>query len=152
MKIVGGYVYVHASNIKELPRELQDKVIRACNLLKELDNYRSFTWTVLKVSKKFDRVTLLHYPGWWRNPFPELKESLTVDIENRTVKRLTFNPDNPPIIHRKELFMASNSPYRAKWARVTRKCEDAGCFQDTKRIGRKKFWNTVLKQKGLSFA
>jgi hypothetical protein len=151
MKIVGDNIYVHITAIDELPEELRVRVERIRSFFKRRIG-RPFQ--VVKVNCKVDRVSFLCYPKFWRQNFPELTESWTIDRFDNTFQsqHRRYNQDNPPILHRRELFIKANDKRRASMERVTRKCEEAGCFSDTKRIGRKQFWNTLLAQKGLSFA
>jgi hypothetical protein len=159
MKIVGDNVYVHITAISELPEKLQRKVENARIFFREMEGNRRFQ--LVKVSKTLDRVSFLCYPDFWHEDFPELTESWTISDARSPItrkglakiKHRTYSADNPPILHRKELFVKQNDRRhellisRAK--RVTAICEGAGCFKHTTRIGRKKFWEDLLLQKGV---
>jgi hypothetical protein len=147
MKVIGDNIYVHITAIRELPEELQVRVERFRKFFKRQTS-RSFQ--VVKVNRKVDRVSFLCYPKFWQQNFPELTESWTIDLLGGfKIQHRQYNPDNPPILHRRELFIKANDNRRAEMLRITRICEDAGCFEDTKRIGYKKFWNELLKAKGI---
>lgn len=146
MKTIGDSVYVHITNLGELPESLRHKVDRARELFQAQVGR---TFQLVKVSKKLDRVSLLCYPRFWRQNFPELTESWLVRLDSGTIQHRQYNPDNPPILHRRELFIKANDNRRAEMLRITRICEDAGCFADTKRIGYKKFWDELLRAKGI---
>jgi hypothetical protein len=57
---------------------------------------------------------------------------------------------NPPILHRKEAFLAADHPLHAKFARLTRLEEAKGLYEDTSRIGTRDGWEAVLAAKGLT--
>jgi len=59
---------------------------------------------------------------------------------------------NPPILHRKETFLAAERPLRAKFARLTRLEEAKGLFAHVSRIGMRDGWEAVLAAKGLRLA
>lgn len=149
MKTVGDNVYVHITAISELPEELQVKVERICNFFRKRS---ARTFQVIKVNKKVDRVSLLCYPKFWNQNFPELTESWTIDYfpdGSYQTQHRKYNKDNPPILHRRELFIKSNDRRRHSMKKITHICEKAGCFEDTKRIGYKKHWQQVLREKGV---
>ena len=56
---------------------------------------------------------------------------------------------NPPILHRKEAFLAAGHPLRAKFARLTRAEEAKGLYADASRIGTRDGWEAALAAKGL---
>ena len=141
MKTIGSDSYVHITNIKELPKELSDKVKRA------RDIFGNKRVQVIKVSKSLDRVSFLLYPNFWKQVWPELKESWTVDIEAKKITHRNYNPDNPPILHRKELFIKSNAKGIKEMIALTKRCEEAGMFAEPKKIGKKKFWYALLEEK-----
>jgi hypothetical protein len=148
MKIIGDSVYVHITNLEEIPEKLRCKVDRAKELFQAQVGR---TFQLVKVSKKLDRVSLLCYPRFWRQNFPELTESWLVDLAAGTIQHRQYNPDNPLILHRRELFVRKSVKQRPEMERVTRICEDAGCFADTKRIGYKKFWDELLRKKAFNY-
>lgn len=155
MKTVGDNIYVHVTAILELPESLQRKVANARVFFREMEG-RDRRFQLVKVSKTLDRVSFLCYPLFWQQNFPELTESWTITDARSPVtrrglakiKRRTYG-DNPPILHRKELFLRQNDKRRIDMQRITRICEEAGCFEDTKRIGRKRFWEDLLARKGV---
>lgn len=55
---------------------------------------------------------------------------------------------NPPILHRKEAFLAAEHPLRAKFARLTRLEAAKGLFADASRIGTRDGRQAVLAAKG----
>ena len=59
---------------------------------------------------------------------------------------------NPPILHRKEAFLAAEHPLRAKFARLTRLEEAKGLYADVSRIGTRDGWEAALAGQGLQLA
>ena len=57
---------------------------------------------------------------------------------------------NPPILHRKETFLAPDHPLHAKFTRLTRQEESKGLYDDTSRIGTRRGWDQVLSEKGFT--
>jgi hypothetical protein len=97
-----------------------------------------------------DTVSFLRYQRLIKDPFPALQESWTVRITGRTVRHATYNQDDPPILHRKELLFPTTSKIHARALALTRQCEEAGLFKDTKRIGRKSVWDKMLREAGIN--
>lgn len=89
---------------------------------------------------RFDRnapvVALLHYPGFYDEPFPALAASWLVDLQVGTVSFRTYADSlNPPILHRKELLLPLDHPRRAEYVALTEACEAIGLFDQPTRIG-----------------
>jgi hypothetical protein len=57
---------------------------------------------------------------------------------------------NPPILHRKETFVAPDHPLRPKFARLTAAEEAKGLLDESHRIGTRNQWELALAEKGLS--
>ena len=56
---------------------------------------------------------------------------------------------NPPILHRKETFVAEDHPLRPKFARLTAAELSKGLFEESSRIGTRHGWEQALIEKGL---
>lgn len=151
MKTVGTDVYVHLTAVNDLPEGLYEKADRAIEIFR---NTVSGTFQVVKVSKKLDRVSLLGYPKFWDQNFPELTESWTMDFMDggTRVQHRKYSQDNPPILHRKELLLRADHPDIPEMKRITQLCEAAGCFEESKIIGRRATWIRILAEKGVSLA
>lgn len=156
MKVVGDNIYVHITALQDLPEALRRRVENARIFFREIEG-RNRRFQLVKVSKTLDRVSFLCYPRFWQQNFPELTESWTITdarspITRRglaKIKHRKYSADNPPILHRKELFIKQNDKRRSGMERITHLCEDVGCFKDSRRIGHKKFWEDLLLRKGL---
>ena len=100
-------------------------------------------------------VSFLDYPDFWTTSHPVLQRSWIqqFDSEGRAaggIKILDYSAKaNPPILHRKELFLPPVHPRYAEFAAITLKEDQAGLYEDTSRIGTLQGWQDVLRQKGL---
>lgn len=102
---------------------------------------------------RFDRsapvVALLHYPGFYDEPFPTLAASWLVDLQAGTVSFRTYTDSlNPPILHRKELLLPLDHPRRAEYVALTEACEAIGLFDQPTRIGYRRQWAQLIREKG----
>jgi DNA phosphorothioation-associated putative methyltransferase len=108
--------------------------------------------SIVKLHRQEPKVSYLSYPNFEGDPHPALAFSLTVDLQTFRVKfRDWRSRRNPPILHRKELFLCKEDPLHAKFARLTRIEEQKGLYEDPSRIGTQDGWNNVLANKGLCF-
>ncbi len=55
---------------------------------------------------------------------------------------------NPPILHRKELLLAADDPRYDAWAELTAACESVGLFDDPRRIGYRRQWAQLVRERG----
>ena len=56
---------------------------------------------------------------------------------------------NPPILHRKETFLAPEDPRRPKFERLTAQEERWGLYGESTRIGWQERWEELLRRKGV---
>jgi hypothetical protein len=110
-------------------------------------NIRMGHWNVLKVGP--GTFSFLDYRDFGSDPFPALVQSWTVNTEKGTCRHAKYNPDDPPILHRKELLLPENARGRDRFVKMTERCEKAGLFKDTKRIGRRRVWAKMLQRAGI---
>jgi hypothetical protein len=59
-------------------------------------------------------------------------------------------PANPPVLHRKETFVASDHALHAKFARLTRQEEKHGLLDDSSAIGTREGWSSRLAERGFA--
>ena len=60
--------------------------------------------------------------------------------------------DNPPVLHRKESFLAPTHPLFAKFQRLTQQEERHGLLEHSSTIGTKAGWKTRLDESGFRLA
>ena len=105
---------------------------------------------IVKLHLVEPKVSYLSYPGFDRDAHPALAWSLSIHLQTFRVRTIDYRSSpNRPILHRKELFVASDYPGREKFARLTRIEAGKGLYEDTSRIGFEEGWNELLYQKGL---
>lgn len=139
-------VYLGRALVEEAPAELRAAIEAA----RRLAAASSESHNVIKLFARDYRVSLLSYESFDASAFPALVEAVTVDLTLGKVRRISYaGSDNPPIIHRKELLVASDDPRVPEWRALTESAEAAGLFANTKRIGFRKNWERLLREKRL---
>jgi DNA phosphorothioation-associated putative methyltransferase len=141
-------LYVHLSALGELDdAQLRNRIEAAIGLLG--DESRPSP-NVAKVNLRTGRLSLLSYPEFDEDPFPQLVASWTFTSGSTTDPTLrTYGESlNPPILHRKELLVSANHPTRERWANLTATAEALGLFDDTTTIGFRLNWSRLIESKG----
>jgi DNA phosphorothioation-associated putative methyltransferase len=157
-KRVGGALYVHASALVPSTYALVQRALAlvaaaqrspsaqnppATGALDELT-------TVCKFQDREPVVSLLLYPGFWTQGFPQLAAAWTVDLSAASVSQRSYDPAaNPPILHRKEQMIAADHPQHGPFARLTAQAEAAQLFADQAIIGHALAWQEELAARGL---
>ncbi len=146
-KLTPSALYVHESALSTLSPVL--RLYEGCA--------RSF-WgrvagaNIIKLHLGEPSVSYLAYPEFDRDPHPALVWGLSIHLQTFRVRTRDYQSStNRPILHRKELFVASDYRGREKFARLTRIEESKGLYDDTTRIGFQEGWNELLSRKGLYF-
>jgi DNA phosphorothioation-associated putative methyltransferase len=95
-------------------------------------------------------VSYLSYPNFERDPHPSLATSFFVHLQTFKMRfRQYTNSENPPILHRKELFVRPDDPLRVKYQRLTRQEEAKGLYAFPSEIGTRAGWEKTLEDKQL---
>lgn len=137
-------LYVHASALESIPALL--RVYEGCA--------RSFVGrvdaaNVIKLHHDSPAVSYLAYPSFERDPHPALATALHVRLQERRMETRDFQAStNPPILHRKELFLDPSHPLRSRFARLTAQEERAGLYKQLDTIGTREGWTTILRASG----
>ena len=77
------------------------------------------------------QVSYLTYPEFDRRAHPVLRGSLVVQLRHRQVRYLDFTQSaNPPVLHRKDLFVDATYPRRSLFQRLTHAEERLGLLDD----------------------
>ncbi|MDY6895061.1 MAG: hypothetical protein SVO01_06550 [Thermotogota bacterium] len=144
MKKVHGNLYVHRSNVGELPNYAKELMMHAEAILPS-----SYEWNMLKVAKT-ERVSFMLYPNFYDDPHPSLHQYANVDVKNGKIK-YGSKSKNPPILHRKETFISKDDPEYSKFAKLTEQEIKAGLYTKDllSHIGTKKFWEDLLITRNL---
>lgn len=136
-------VYVHLSVLSEL--SIYDFILKVQSALKQDD----FSWTVAKLWKKEFKFSLLSYPDFDTRSYPELSESLFVDLNKVSYKLNDYSKsNNPPILHRKEDMVASSYHGREEFSIITQEGVIAGLYENSNLIGFKLSWLSLIENNG----
>jgi DNA phosphorothioation-associated putative methyltransferase len=106
---------------------------------------------VVKLGRSEPKVTYLAYPSFLDDPHPGLAWSVGVNLRSFKVKFRDFaNYRSPPVLHRKENFLAADHPCFNTFRRLTKSEERHGLLVDTSRIGHRWAWEQVLASNGFA--
>src|SRR5262249_49090126 len=90
----------------------------------------------------------LSYPEFERDPHPALAASLLVPLQSFHIHYREYtNSKNPPVLHRKEEFIAKDHPLRSKFSRLTRQEERWHLYDNTESIGTREGWQKLLEDR-----
>ena len=145
-KLLPNAFYTHVSALTNLAPEL--RLYEGCGraLVGEVESAN-----IVKLSREHRRVSYLAYPAFDSAPHPSLVESVRVDLQTFQVKHRDYgSAPNPPVLHRKECFVGTGYPGRAKFERLTASEERAGLLDYAHTIGTKYGWHHILESKGYS--
>ncbi|MEY4749828.1 MAG: hypothetical protein RIQ60_2042 [Pseudomonadota bacterium] len=141
-------LYVHISALVGLEDEqLRTRIEAAVQSLSSVSEPRP---NVAKVNLRTGRLSLLSYPEFDEDPFPQLVASWTFwpGSSSDPAFRTYGDSLNPPILHRKELLVQAAHPARERWANLTATAENLGLFDDTTTIGFRLNWSRLVESKG----
>ncbi len=139
-------LYVHVSALPQMPTVL--RVLEGC--ARELLGTVADA-TVIKFDTQRPRVVYLQYPDFDEDPHPRLHGAYLVALDSLETDFADYSErDNPPILHRKERFVAQDYPLAQRFARLTRQEVKAGLYEDPSRIGTDLGWRAVLREKGFA--
>ena len=138
-------VYIHESAMHTLPEKLASIVLKVASALKVDDD----SWNIIKFNKRDFKITFLNYPDFETYAYPPLKLSNTVDLQKLSSRVGNYSEsENPPILHRKETFVTSEYPLYEAFCQATQEGENIGLYENTRTIGFKQSWETLIKNKG----
>ncbi|MCW8107116.1 DNA phosphorothioation-associated putative methyltransferase [Alteromonas ponticola] len=136
-------IYIHRSAIEGTALcAFLDRILAA---LKQT----TLPWNVAKLFKSEFQFSLLCYPNFEVQAYPELNRSLFVDLEKKHHKINDYQDiDNPPILHRKELMVLESHPLYDEFSIITQEGEQAGLYENARTIGFKLGWEAKLLKYG----
>ena len=138
-------IYVHESALDSLPPLLRLYEGCARGYIGRVEGAN-----VIKLHTDEPRVSYLSYPEFESDPHPALVEGMTVHLQTFRVRERDYRGfRNPPILHRKETFLAPDHPLHAKFSRLTRQEESKGLYENTTTIGTRRGWEQVLSERRL---
>jgi DNA phosphorothioation-associated putative methyltransferase len=130
-KLLPNALYVHRSALDELEPLL--RVYEGCAraYLGEIEGAN-----VIKLDRFSGKISYLAYPDFETDPHPVLATCVKLNMRSRQIDFYDYRQsDNPPVLHRKEAFLAPDHPLYAKFARLTRQEERHGLLDDVATIG-----------------
>jgi len=139
-------IYVHVDALDLLPIEL--RLFEGC-----ARRYIGGAEGANLVKLRLDRpmISYLSYEEFWKNPHPALQRSLRVDLQDFRVRVDDYSKRaNPPVLHRKELFISKEHPKWKLFSRLTSEEEEQGLLDSPSTIGTLEGWNAALAAKGFS--
>nr|BDD46374.1 hypothetical protein 3 [Halieaceae bacterium] len=137
--------YMHRSMLAQLPDVLGCYLARVLKASKIPDA----AFNIVKLSRTDFRVSLLNYPAFDVHPYPELLQSFTLDLEKKSLRKASYKDSiNPPILHRRELFVAHDHPDRAAYIEFTREGDAIGAYENSRGIGTRQGWIAALRRLG----
>src|SRR5579863_8540815 len=108
-------------------------------------------FNVIKFRTNAPRISFLCYPDFFENPHPALEESVSIDLITGKSFRMGYRDNiNPPILHRKELFLSRDHPQWSMFASLSAEEERAGLFDNSSLIGFRLNWERLLASRGLT--
>ncbi|MBK1722577.1 DNA phosphorothioation-associated putative methyltransferase [Thiocystis violacea] len=145
-KVVAARTYVHVDALPLLDPALSARAARAEQLARLAPRTQ---FNLVRFDDQGPCVALLNYPAFAEDPFPALRESWLVDLEQERVSHRTYADSlNPPILHRKELLLSPEDPRREVCAALTATAESIGLFDEPRRIGYRRQWLALVREKG----
>ena len=139
-KLLPDALYVHHTAVGHLPPLL--RVYEGCarQLAGEVSGL-----TLVKLSRRRPRVSYLVYESFDRVAHPALQSSIVADLKGLRLHYRDYTRSaNPPVLHRKERFVAEDYPARPRFARLTAREERLGLLDATTTIGTRDGWSRTL--------
>ena len=146
-KSLSDAIYVHKDAFTYLPLPLLALLHKTHETL--LDNTE---FNIVKLFKKEFKASYLNYPDFESIAHPALQQSININFETFDKKVMNYSEtDNPPILHRKESFIPPSHILYKKFKALTELEESFELFENTNKIGFKKYWDKLCLKKGLFF-
>jgi DNA phosphorothioation-associated putative methyltransferase len=143
-KLLPDDIYLHRSALEALEPLL--RIYEGCGraFLGEVEGAN-----IIKIHRRSGKLSYLVYPDFEDDPHPALLRSVRVNLRTRKIECYDYaDAANPPVLHRKESFLAGEHPLRGKFARLTAQEEKAGLLEDASGIGTRDGWGMRLADRG----
>lgn len=141
-------LYVHVEALDRLPLVLRVREGCARSYVGDVDGC-----TLIKLDRTEPKVSYLSYPDFDAQAHPALSWSMRVAMGWCDIKTRDFSGSkNPPVLHRKETFLAKDDERFEKFAALTAREEKAGLLDETSRIGTRDGWSARLEELGFRVA
>lgn len=145
-KLLPNALYVHRSAVDQLAPILRVYDGCARTYLGEIEDAN-----LIKLHRYSGKISYLVYPEFDADPHPTLQRSYKLSLRTRELECLDYSAsDNPPILHRKETFVAEDYPLRGLFAELTQQEEQLGLLNDISTIGTRQGWLRHLDEAGVT--
>ena len=143
-KVLPDDIYIHRDSLEYAPEMLQLLVELAKTILPA-----DVEWNIAKIARNSYHVTFLEYANFYEDAHPRLLGAMKVLLhKNKLDYRDYKTRENPPILHRKELFIHSGHALFETFSQLTRAEEEAGLLGHN-HIGTVDGWQKLLTAKGM---
>jgi DNA phosphorothioation-associated putative methyltransferase len=104
---------------------------------------------LIKIHRRTGKLSYLVYPEFDKDPHPALDRCVKLNLRTRQLECYDYaTSTNPPVLHRKETFLAPDDERREKFARLTAEEEKAELLTEMSSIGTRDGWGRRLTEKG----
>jgi DNA phosphorothioation-associated putative methyltransferase len=145
-KLLPDDLYVHRSALDSLEPLL--RIYEGCGraYLGEVEGAN-----VIKIHRRSGKLSYLAYPDFEGDPHPALFRCVKLNLRTRQIECYDYAESaNPPVLHRKESFLAPDHELREKFARLTAQEEKHGLLDDPSGIGTRAGWVRRLTERGFA--
>ena len=133
-------LYVHRSALGYLDAALQELEQLARKVTAQVEKA-----TIIKFSFNKPQIVYLFYPDFETEAHPALQSSIQVNLNSLKASERDYSTtDNPPVLHRKETFIAVDNPLYPTFAWLTKQEEVLGLLDDSRGIGFRNAWEQRL--------
>ncbi|MBE9079178.1 DNA phosphorothioation-associated putative methyltransferase [Romeria aff. gracilis LEGE 07310] len=144
-KCLPGAFYIHHTALSQLDPQLQAYEALARSWLSN-----DVSITLVKFHFEKPALSYLFYPDFDSMAHPALAASVQIVLPNgRTDYRSYCNRANPPVLHRKETFVAPDYPGYEIFARLTHQQVALGLLENSRTIGTRLGWQNRLQAHNL---
>jgi DNA phosphorothioation-associated putative methyltransferase len=106
--------------------------------------------TIIKFNFNKPQIAYLFYPDFDTEAHPALRSSIQVNLNSLKASERDYSAtDNPPVLHRKETFVASDYPLHSTFAWLTKQEEVLGLLDESRGIGFRRAWEQRLQERKL---
>jgi len=139
-KILPDALYVHASALQHLDPTLQKLEQLARKVTAQVEKA-----AIVKFSFNKPQISYLFYPDFETDAHPALQSSIQINLNSLKASERDYSTtDNPPVLHRKETFIAAEHPLYPTFAWLTKQEEVLGLLDDSRGIGFRNAWEQRL--------
>ena len=145
-KLLPDDLYIHSDAIDSLEPLL--RIYEGCGraYLGEVEGAN-----IIKIHRRTGKLSYLVYPEFDSDTHPALVRCVKLNLRTRQIECYEYGESaNPPVLHRKESFLAPDDPRRPKFAKVTAQEEKHGLLEDPSGIGTREGWTRRLAEKGFA--